>query len=288
MNADALWEANESYTYDAFGRPRVMWSAGPDGNWLTEDVATYAGSAAWIGNPYFFTGRRWDADTGLYYYRMRDYGPDLGRFLQADPIGYADGMNLYAYCGNNPGNWVDPWGESVWRVIRDALAESWGQTKYYFGNLQRSLANTVDAWTPSAYGVEAEAAGVVAIPGSHGPVAGGGHVVGVSRMRGAADGWYGFSSTGLHNYGLDLGVTLKVVAAWGDGPWTGRFNTINVGCKGVSVNVFWNPERTWAGVAVGPAVGFPVTAAYEETDYEPLPDYFIQEWERWRRRDSND
>jgi RHS repeat-associated protein len=34
-------------------------------------------------------------------------GPDLGRFLQPDPLGYFDGMNGYAYCGNNPVNWED-------------------------------------------------------------------------------------------------------------------------------------------------------------------------------------
>ncbi|HPC96152.1 MAG TPA: RHS repeat-associated core domain-containing protein [Sedimentisphaerales bacterium] len=61
-------------------------------------------------NRFLFTGREFDAETGLYYYRARYYNPTLGRFLQTDPIGYADGMNWYAYCRNNAVTSVDPFG----------------------------------------------------------------------------------------------------------------------------------------------------------------------------------
>jgi RHS repeat-associated protein len=106
--SDAGGAIVESYTYLAFGQPTVMTNAGTDGNWLTEDGTTINTSA--YGNPYLFTARRWDFYTQLYYYRFRDYSPLIGRFLQPDPAGYIDTMNLYAYVNNNPLKWIDPWG----------------------------------------------------------------------------------------------------------------------------------------------------------------------------------
>ncbi len=61
-------------------------------------------------NRIMFTGREYDKETGLYYYRARYYNPQIGRFLQTDPVGYGAGMNMYAYCGNNSTNCVDPTG----------------------------------------------------------------------------------------------------------------------------------------------------------------------------------
>ena len=65
---------------------------------------------------HLFTGQQWYSEVGLYDLRNRFYSPDIGRFLQPDPIGFkGDATNLYRYCGNNPVTLADPSGlEAPW------------------------------------------------------------------------------------------------------------------------------------------------------------------------------
>jgi RHS repeat-associated protein len=88
----------EWVTYDAYGAPAIL------------DEAGSSVSQSAVGSPFLFTGREFDPETGLYYYRARVYSASLGRFLQRDPAGFMSGLNAYEYCESSPATLVDPSG----------------------------------------------------------------------------------------------------------------------------------------------------------------------------------
>jgi RHS repeat-associated protein len=87
--------ASETYTYDSFG-----------------NLTTSAGS---LINPFHYTGREFDTETGLYFYRARYVSSQTGRFMSEDPLRFSSGdSNFYDYVAQNPINHTDPSGRTVY------------------------------------------------------------------------------------------------------------------------------------------------------------------------------
>lgn len=108
---DADGSVVERYEYTEYGETTIY------------NISGSIIASSQFSNSYGYTGRRLDNESGLYYYRMRYYSAERGRFLQRDPLGYIDGMGLYAYVKNNPVNWVDFSGlVAITSEIRQAVA----------------------------------------------------------------------------------------------------------------------------------------------------------------------
>jgi len=106
-----------TYTYDAWGGVQVA----------SMNENSFMGLYAFLCTPITYRGYMYDVFTGLYYLQSRYYNPAYGRFLNMDSImktGEPLGANIFAYCGNNPVNYVDYDGRDaseISRVIADAL-----------------------------------------------------------------------------------------------------------------------------------------------------------------------
>jgi len=96
------------YHRDVLGSTVALTQAGTSGAAETFAYGEFGAPAGGTGTSYLFAGYRYDAETGLYYVRARYYSPQLGRFLQTDPIGTMGGRNLYAYASNDPLSRTDP------------------------------------------------------------------------------------------------------------------------------------------------------------------------------------
>ena len=99
----------------------------------------FGGSKEVTGTVYGYNGQYTDKETGLIYLRNRYYDPETGRFTQEDPV--MDGLNWYAYCGNNPVNFFDPSGleSGYWYKDNSILDESLQYTEQEQKNMDSAI-----------------------------------------------------------------------------------------------------------------------------------------------------
>jgi type VI secretion system secreted protein VgrG len=101
------------YVTDHLGTPQEMYDQDGEIVWAADFSAyglTARSLAQEVDNPIRFPGQYHDQESGLHYNRFRYYDPQVGRYINQDPIGLAGGMNSYAYVDGNPGGMLDSTG----------------------------------------------------------------------------------------------------------------------------------------------------------------------------------
>ncbi len=108
------------YYNDGLGTPRMVMDENNTVVWAAEHAPFGKAEVnvnSTITNNLRFPGQYYDQETGMHYNWHRYYDPETGRYISADPIGLAGGMNLYAYVENNPVNRIDPFGLATYRGV---------------------------------------------------------------------------------------------------------------------------------------------------------------------------
>ena len=140
-----------SYIYDAWGKPTILNVAG-----TTESTNLIA------RNPYLYRGYRYDQEIGLYYLNSRYYDPETGRFVNADVLintgKHIFGTNTFAYCYDNPNNYVDKNGADAILLLDDtflghlgALIQDAEGTWWHFYWGANGFWRTIESANPFAY-----------------------------------------------------------------------------------------------------------------------------------------
>ncbi len=140
-SADCYGNFIRAWRYDEYGIPQSS-----DGSALRPNN----------GARFLYTGQALIPDAGLYYYKARMYSPSLGRFLQTDPIGYDDQVNLYAYVGNDPLNASDPTGETMVVIGSDSERRALRRAILTVARSSAELAARYRALAASKYKISAE------------------------------------------------------------------------------------------------------------------------------------
>jgi RHS repeat-associated protein len=132
------------YHHDVMGSTVAATEPGYSGAAMVFNYSDFGVPGAGSGLSYTYAGYRYDSETGLYYVNARYYNPNLGRFLQTDPIGMSGGTNLYAYVGNDPINLFDPTGHGA-SICQDGNNITINLSTYFYG--PDATPSTVNAYT---------------------------------------------------------------------------------------------------------------------------------------------
>ncbi len=111
----AMLRNNQTYYYHADGLGSIIAITNSAGQVVQRYEYNSFGEITYVQDPnflqpYTYTGREYDNESGLYYYRARYYDAKVGRFITQDPIGFAGGINKYIYVNNRPTIFIDPTG----------------------------------------------------------------------------------------------------------------------------------------------------------------------------------
>ncbi len=191
---------------DRLGTPRLVSNSSGSTVWSAtyQPYGAAALSGASMTQNLRLPGQYFDAETGFHHNGFRDYMPNLGRYLESDPIGQAGGINSYGYVGQNPSKWSDPTGECPWCIgaVIGGLAAGFG---LHANNPTASLLDYLEA---VSVGAAFGAVGVLAVPeglaygvlggalaGSTGDIAGQ-YVAASSRGENFCPNWWEFGAQG--------------------------------------------------------------------------------------------
>ena len=117
--------------------------------------------------PFGFAGGLHDTDTGLVHFGARDYDPEIGRWVNKDPIEFEGGPNFYAYCGSDPVNNVDPTGRVIQAQVGEDSRLMGRASEFLFGNAGKEWGrgNYGTAVLDGAAGMATLISSVLAMPG---------------------------------------------------------------------------------------------------------------------------
>ena len=244
---DSMGKVMVRYVYDVWGNHEAY-----DENGSEITSATHIGNL----NPFRYRGYYFDTETKLYFLKTRYYDPEVGRFMTIDGIEYLDpdtinGLNLYAYCGNNP----------VMMTDEDGTMPKW--LKWLIGGLAfvGAVALTVltgGALAPVFIGMGVSILSSSIIQGTISACTGGSFWDGF--LDGAADGalWGGLFALGgavlrtiqIMHKGVVIGESMgRVTSAAKDlGAATYKApgkGLVNLFCKNNATNIMMRQNQNW-------------------------------------------